>query len=37
MRLVEGKDSALTPERVKLLEGIGFIWNESSRLLETIV
>jgi hypothetical protein len=26
-RMVGGKDSILTPERVKTLEGIGFVWN----------
>jgi hypothetical protein len=29
-RMVGGKDSILTPERVKTLEGIGFVWIESS-------
>jgi hypothetical protein len=32
--MVRGKHSILTPERVKALEGIGFLWHLSSPFWE---
>ena len=34
-RMVGGKDSLLTPDRVKALEDIGFVWDTQSHTWET--